>query len=228
MADRLPELIVDDHPVARAAELLCAALEEADRARGAAGARLAIPGGFALAVAVRARERLDDGLWRRLRLTFVDERRVPLAHADSNAGDAGRAGLFDRGEPGSVLRLWVEEDSMESALVRVREALAADFAGALDVVLLGMGGDGHIASLFPGHPRYAGPVAHVPDAPKPPAERITLTRAILDTARRCLLVAVGVDKRAALARLLAGDPEHPAAGLPGLVVVTDRHPGSIA
>lgn len=228
MVDGPPELVIDDHPIARAAELLGAALVSADRARGSDGARLAIPGGFAQAVAVRARERLDDGLWSRLHLTFVDERCVPLADADSNAGAAARAGLFDRGEPRTVLRLWLEEDGPALALERVRRGLAADFAGALDVVLLGMGGDGHIASLFPDRPVPAGPVAHVADAPKPPAERITLTREILDTARRCVLVAVGSDKRPALARLVAGERALPAGGLPGLVVVTDRHPESIA
>ena len=85
-----------------------------------------------------------------------------------------------------------------------------------------MGADGHVASLFPDReaPR-AGCVAFVPDAPKPPPRRITLTRAALATARHILLVAVGEEKRAALDRLCAGDPRLPATGLPGLVVVTD-------
>ncbi|NNL66442.1 MAG: 6-phosphogluconolactonase, partial [Myxococcales bacterium] len=84
------------------------------------------------------------------------------------------------------------------------------------------GEDGHVASLFPGRavPRGAS-VAFVADSPKPPAERVTLTRALLESARTSVLVAAGEAKRAALERLLTGDPELPAQGLPGLVVVTD-------
>ena len=103
---------------------------------------------------------------------------------------------------------------MESALDR-------DFDGALDVVLLGLGEDGHVASIFPGQASSAGRVAFVPASPKPPPERITLTRAFLATARETVLLATGEAKREALSRLLAGDPALPAHGLPGLTIVTD-------
>ena len=99
---------------------------------------------------------------------------------------------------------------------------ASGFSNALDVVLLGMGSDGHVASLFPCRPLLAeGLVAHLSDSPKPPAERITLTRVALATARHVILVVAGESKRDALCRLIAGDPSLPASGLEGLVVVTD-------
>ena len=82
--------------------------------------------------------------------------------------------------------------------------------------------DGHVASLFPGRePTASGVVAFVPDSPKPPARRLTLTRAALGRARRTLLFATGESKREALERLAQCDPALPATGLPGLVVVTD-------
>jgi 6-phosphogluconolactonase/glucosamine-6-phosphate isomerase/deaminase len=62
---------------------------------------------------------------------------------------------------------------------------------------------------------------HVPDSPKPPADRITLTRRALETAKTSLLVAIGEPKREALTRLIGGDASLPAWGLPGLVIVTD-------
>jgi 6-phosphogluconolactonase len=102
-----------------------------------------------------------------------------------------------------------------------------------------MGADGHVASLFPDLPApatdcsgsdaglaHVAYVAYVPDAPKAPPRRITLTREALACARHTLLVAAGEEKRSALERLCAGDPELPATGLTGLVVVTDLALGS--
>ena len=104
---------------------------------------------------------------------------------------------------------------------RLERELRESFGGALDVVLLGLGHDGHIASIFPGRPPLTGLAAHVANSPKPPADRITLTRPLLATARHTILVAGGEKKRAALEGLAAGRAELPATGLPGLVICTD-------
>ena len=96
--------------------------------------------------------------------------------------------------------------------------------GGIDIALLGMGEDGHIASLFPGHaaPPEGALAAHIADSPKPPKDRITLTHRVLAAATDVsILLATGEGKRAALERLGAGDASLPAHGLPRLTVVTD-------
>ena len=78
----------------------------------------------------------------------------------------------------------------------------------LDLALLGLGEDGHTASLFPGRPEVldsSGALClAVHDAPKPPPERVTLSLPVLRAARRCLLLVTGAGKADALAAVLAG------------------------
>jgi 6-phosphogluconolactonase len=212
-------LRISGDPVATATEELCDAIS-----RGLAEGefvRLAIPGGSALAALPGARERLGDA-WTRVALTWVDERCVPVDDPNSNRGAVQRLGLLEDPAPASVLPLHEDGESPAQAVDRVTAGLQSTFDNALDVLLLGMGEDGHIASLFPSRERpLHGPVAHLADSPKPPSDRITLTRSILATARDAILLVTGEGKRSALENLLAGDPRLPAHGLSGLVVVTD-------
>jgi 6-phosphogluconolactonase len=106
-----------------------------------------------------------------------------------------------------------------------------DGAGGLpsfDLALLGLGEDGHTASLFPGHPEVDDDTGAlclpVRDAPKPPPARVTLSLPVLRAARCCLLLVTGAGKAAALASVLAGpDPRVPASLLASerLLVVAD-------
>jgi 6-phosphogluconolactonase len=218
-----PRLVRAGDPVESAGALLADGVLAVDRERGAT--RLAIPGGSALPALAAAQRRLGDA-WRRVLLTWVDERCVPLAHRESNRGAAYRAGLLgaDRA-PRRELPLYLDGERGDEAVARVELALTEIFDDALDVLLLGMGEEGHVASLFPGwSPPPGARVAFVASSPKPPPQRVTLTRRALLTARCAILVATGEAKRAALRRLLGGDPLLPAQGIPGLTVVTDLDP----
>lgn len=203
----------------RAAAGIARALIAADLRAG--HARLAIPGGSAVQVMATLLPLLPEPVRRRLRLTWVDERCVPLADPTSNQGEARRAGLIPEGA--LTLPLWWDDASPAEAIARVSAGLAADFAGGLDVALLGLGEDGHIASLFPGHPALASsePVLHIPNSPKPPPGRMTLGLPVLAQAGLCVLLATGAGKRDALVRLQRADKSLPAAALARLVVFTD-------
>lgn len=214
------ELVTSETPALAAANRVAEAL----RLTAGDSPRLGIAGGSVLAALPLLRERLPAGLWSALRLTWVDERCVPLASPDSNHGQALRAGYLDpKAPPGFELPLYLDDETAQAAGARVTSALATHFDSALDVLLLGMGEDGHIASLFPGHPicRVAGLVAPIFDSPKPPPQRITLTLPLLAKAEQVVLLVQGESKRVALGRLLLGDPALPAAALHRVTVVTD-------
>jgi len=158
---------------------------------------------------------------------------VDFANPESSRGSAYRMGALDTDHP-CMLELpgWLDEENPEQACSRIRRALLSDFGGALDLVLLGLGADGHIASLFPGHPLLhdtsltntsdgSSLVAFIDDSPKPPLRRITLTMSILSSAPLAILVALGESKRDALARVILGDADLPASRISNLCILTD-------
>ncbi|RLB56186.1 MAG: 6-phosphogluconolactonase [Deltaproteobacteria bacterium] len=203
-----------DDPVAEAASALTSAIRDALADRQYV--TVAVPGGSALAAWSRTAEELGEDLGR-VRLTWVDERCVPVADPQSNRGQTHRS---TDARAGDELPLWLDDETEGAAIARVRAGLKA-WGCALDVSLLGMGPDGHIASLFPNRSWAGDTVMHIADSPKPPPHRMTLTLSMLATAQTSILVATGESKRDAMVALATGDPTLPAGGLPGLTVFTD-------
>lgn len=187
------------------------------------GARLAIPGGSALAAVGPALRGLPTKVRQRMHLTWTDERCVPEADPASNHGTARRQGLVPA-DCASVLPLWLADETPAAAKQRIAAAFVSTLGTGLDVALLGLGEDGHIASLFPGLNARSGGHGfsdHVIGAPKPPAERITLTLGLLRETRLAVLLATGEAKRAALTRVLRLDEALPATFLGRMIIVTD-------
>lgn len=155
------------------------------------------------------------GSWKHVHLWMGDERCVAEDDPESNARMVRESLLaVDRDEP-PVLHAVPSPQVPEDAAWLYGLALCDRVPDVVfDIVLLGMGPDGHTCSLFPGHPVLdvtQAPVAPVRGSPKPPPERVTLTLPIVRRARFTLLLASGEEKRGALARALAGDRTIPLA-----------------
>jgi 6-phosphogluconolactonase len=198
-------------------------LRRARRERG--GAHFALSGGTTPG---RTYELLAGGLadWAGIDVWFADERCVPPEDEQSNYRLAAETLLGPAGIPaGQVHRMEGELGPEEGARRYARELLehvpgAEDDPPAppvLDLVLLGIGPDGHVASLFPGASTLtAGEDAvclPVHDAPKPPPERITLSLPVLRAARGCLVLATGASKADAVSAMLAKPSQHVPASL---------------
>lgn len=168
--------------------------------------------------------------WDAVDLWWGDERYLPEGDMERNETSA-REALVDRvGIP--ARRVHAMPTSSTSSLDQAAAAYAAELAHAaaedfrvddggldvpaFDVVLLGLGPDGHVASLFPGHPacRVGGTTVAVRESPKPPPERISLTFGALRSARQVWLLAAGGSKADAVAKVL--DPASPP--VPGALV----------
>jgi len=159
-----------------------------------------------------------DVQWGRVTVLFGDERCVPPDHPDSNYRMV-KESLLDRVAPATVYRMPAELGPDEGA-----DAYAEVVANVapLDLVLLGVGEDGHVASLFPGHPllRASGLTAGIRDSPKPPPERVTLTLEAIRDAGRVLIIATGAGKADAVA--LARRGETPSGMIAGARWLIDR------
>lgn len=150
-----------------------------------------------------------------------DERFVAGDSPDRNAGQA-RAAFLDPVGATQVHEIGSADDfaTAESAAAVYQDALRARGTGAFTVLMLGMGPDGHVASLFPGHKalwvddRLA---VAVHDSPKPPPDRVTLTFPALNRSEAVWLLVTGEAKAPAVADALGHAPsaEIPAAGVRG-------------
>lgn len=153
--------------------------------------------------------------WGRVEFWWGDERFVSSDSADRNALQAREAMLDALGvdplrvheAPGSDL-----VDDVQAAARAYARELHEHGAEEFELVMLGLGPDGHIASLFPGHPgleaRDAVTVA-VSSSPKPPPERVSLTLEALNRSRAVWFVVSGDQKAAAVADALAPGPARP-------------------
>lgn len=184
--------------------------------------------GIAVLAAVRNAPQLDDVEWSRVHVWWGDERWVPVGHEDRNDRQA-REALLDHlpipaGNvhpfPGVSADLDLDAAALEYAGVLARAASDGEALPRFDVLLLGIGPDGHIASLFPDRPELLdaeGTVVAVRDSPKPPPERLSLTLKAINSAERVWLCVAGADKASALGLALAGANPYqvPAAGAVG-------------
>lgn len=208
----------------RAAAELARRLASARRERGVA--HLALSGGT---TPRRAYELLSRALedWAVIDVWFADERCVDPEAEESNYRLARETLLDPAGiAPERIHRMEGELGPEEGArrYARALDEHVAPYAGVpvLDAIVLGIGPDGHVASLFPGASALdAGEQAiclPVHDSPKPPPERITLSLAVLRAARRCLLLATGAAKSDAVAAMLGEPSRH----VPASLLARDR------
>jgi 6-phosphogluconolactonase len=178
-----------------------AAAEIAEALRGAGGS-LVLTGGTS---PIRCYELLSelDLPWGRVSVLFGDERCVPPLDPESNYRVA-KDSLLDRVHPATIYRIPAELGPDEGAdLYAEVVANVAPF----DFVLLGVGEDGHVNSLFPGHRALQsdGLTAGIHDSPKPPAQRVTMTLEAIRDASRVLIIASGAGKAEAVARARRGE-----------------------
>lgn len=233
----VPEVVVHrdaEHLADAVAARLVTRVVEVQAARGSASVVLT-GGGLGIAsLAALAKAPAHDSVdWRSLDVWWGDERFLPTGDPDRNATQAGEA-LLDAVplDPARVHPMPASDgpdgDDPEAAAARYAAELAAaarpgDHGGVprFDVLMLGVGPDGHVASLFPGLPatyEEHRTVVGVRGSPKPPPLRVSLTFPAIRSAAEVWLIAAGEGKARAMHLALsgAGPVQVPAAGARGL------------
>jgi len=159
----------------------------------------------------------DTDQFKNWHVFFADERCVPLTSDDSNYKGCQEAFLSRIPVPaGNIHTIDASLAGGPAAMARAYEKQIIDVMGtsaSFDLILLGMGPDGHTCSLFPGHAllkETSRLVAHIEDSPKPPPKRITLTFPVIHAARNVAFVTAGASKAQILPKVLAKGSDLPA------------------
>ena len=183
----------------RAAARIAEALKKAISAD--AKSSLALAGGTTPRAAYEALAKIPGIDWSRVSVYFGDERAVPPTHPDSNFSMA-QAALFTRVPlPTANIHRIVAENPDQDAAARAYEAL---LPARLSVLVLGIGEDGHTASLFPGSPALNERTRRVLPVigPKPPPQRLSITPPVIESAQLCIVIANGAGKAEPVRRAL--------------------------
>jgi 6-phosphogluconolactonase len=176
--------------------------------------------GTATLAAVAASPARDAVDWSNVDFWWGDERFLPAGDAERNETGA-RSVMLDQlpVELGKVHPMGASDGPDGDDVDAAAAQYAAGLPGGFDVLLLGIGPEGHVASLFPGRAELtdARAVVAVRDSPKPPPTRISLTYGPICSAREVWILASGAEKADAIAAVAAGTPaeECPASGAVG-------------
>jgi 6-phosphogluconolactonase len=203
MADKRSKLIVVDkteHAQA-AADWIARQAEQVAKARGVC--TIALAGGGTPRPVYEALGRSDQLPWDQIDWYFGDERRVAMDHPDSNYHMVLETLFKNHIEAlGRTYRMPADAPDLEAAA----EHYGRRFPEPVDILLLGMGSDGHTASLFPGSPALDVRDRRVvpAESPKPTHQRLTITPAVIENARTILMLVSGVEKAPMVARALGG------------------------
>jgi 6-phosphogluconolactonase len=191
-------------PVPELKGLLTASFEEWSREPGTgsrepgAGSRSCALSGGATALIFLSALRAANVDWKRITLFWADERAVPPDDPESNYGLAERMLLSPLGAKAPRAIRMPAEAHLGQAALWYDDALATELnGGPLDLALLGIGEDGHICSLFPGHRALLVEdlrAVAVEDAPKPPFRRLSLTMRFVLQTRKIWIIAIGPRK----------------------------------
>jgi 6-phosphogluconolactonase len=177
--------------------------------------------GVATLRAVAANDLSGSIDWSHVHVWWGDERFVATADPDRNEGQA-QAALFHaialpeeniHRVPSST-----DVDSVAAAAAGYRDELARNGNPRFDILMLGLGPDGHVASLFPGHPAVgdqSATVLAVADSPKPPPIRVTLSLDTINGSKQVWVIAAGTEKSEAVADCLHGNTMYPGAAVHG-------------
>jgi 6-phosphogluconolactonase len=229
----MPSVEVSVDVAARVATLVSQAADAAITERGAFV--LAIAGG-SLVKMLGAMASMSNVNWEKWHVAWVDERVVPHSDPESNYGGALSAWLSKVPIPAAHIYAIDEKAAATSAEAAAAEyervlralpstilRLASDGLPRFDLLLLGFGPDGHICSLFPGHPlltdasnRWVLPIS---DSPKPPPQRITLSLPAVNAARKVILVGTGEGKKEVVKASLS-----PGCSLPCALIAESSQP----
>lgn len=186
------QVLADAETVAQqACHLIATAAQQAIRERGVFRLVLAGGGTPQRAYALLAQTQQD---WEHWEVFWGDERCLPVDHVERNS---------QMSLPTPHRYPIPAELGAEVAAAAYAQTIADKLP--FDLVMLGMGEDGHTASLFPGHHLSPGLTQPVHNAPKPPPDRVSLTVAALQNCRQQLVLVTGAGKKAALAAWQAGE-----------------------
>ena len=187
-----------------AGELACRMLRAAKEAIAARGRFTLVLAGGRTPLAAYTLLVGEESDWDRWHIFLGDERCLPVSDPGRNSVAAQGAFLDRVPIPASNVHWIAAERGAEAAAAAYESVLAPE--PPFDLVLLGVGEDGHTASLFPGHPVPDGPlVIPVRGAPKPPPERVSLTPKALSRCREMLVLITGAEKRKAVAAWRRGE-----------------------
>jgi 6-phosphogluconolactonase len=164
----------------------------------------AIPGGRSVSGVFQLLKEEKDISWDKVHIFMVDERLVPLDHPDSNFKLAKESFIDALLNSGKLPKENVHPFMKDLGMDKYEEELK-ELGGAYDIVLLSSGEDGHIGALYPNHHSIKNESDYylvMPDSPKPPPDRMTMSRKLLLRSKVALIVFLGEGKKEAYIKFL--------------------------